>query len=284
MLKLVGIDMDDTLLRGNKTFEQSRFKQIFNEFIEKGIIIVIASGNSYPRLDEYFSFMDHDELYFAGDNGNFVVKSGKVMNSNKMNYSEMLEVSNLLESMDNYSTIYCDGVHSYSTGISEEYEEYILSYYGNLQLVDSIDEIPLDKIVKIANHSGLPLDETKEFANYITEKFPSFDAVTSGGGWFDVFDINGGKGSAIVAFQEKYGILPEETIVFGDSSNDESMMGVAKYSVAVENADIQLKEIANYEIGSNEDQAVIEILEEYNETNSLAFMNRFESKINVKNK
>lgn len=275
MLKLVGIDMDDTLLRSDKTYEEGKFRKIFEDFRKKDITIVIASGNSYPRLDEYFSHMNHDDLYFAGDNGNYIVKKDKLIRRKNMNLDELIKIANTLENEPMISTIYCDGIDSYSTGINKDYEDYILSYYGNLQFVDSIDEIEMDKIIKIANHSPFTLDETKEYAKYITDTYQSVDAVTSGGGWFDVFDINGGKGSAIEYFQEKYDILPEETMVFGDSLNDESMMDYAKYSVAVSNADESLKNIANYEIGSSEDQAVIEILEEYNEEGSLSFMERF---------
>lgn len=275
VLKLIGIDMDDTLLRGNKTYEEERFRKIFEELRKNDVTLVIASGNSYPRLDEYFSHMNHDDLYFAGDNGNFIVKKNEVLHKATMDYPDILEVAKVLESIGNISSIYCDGINAFSTGINKDYEDYILSYYGNLQIVDSLDEIKMEEIVKIANHSPLPLEEIKEYTQNITDEFTSFDAVTSGGGWFDIFDINGGKGSAIQALQEKYNALPEETMVFGDSLNDASMVEYAKYSVALNNADDKLKEISNYEIGSNEEQAVLEVLEKFNETGSLAFMEDF---------
>lgn len=275
-LKLIGIDMDDTLLRENKTYDEERFKKVYKELKEQGITTVIASGNSYPRLDEYFSHMNHEDLYFAGDNGNYIVKKEEVLHKAVVDYPEIWEVAKKLSEMDNISSIYCDGVHSYSTGINKEYEDYILSYYGNLQIVDSLDEIKMDEIVKIANHSPASLKEIKENAEKITEKFTSFDAVSSGGGWFDIFDVNGGKGSAIQALQEKYNVKPEETMVFGDSQNDASMVEHAKYSVALSNADDKLKEISNYEIGSNEEQAVLDILEKISETDSLDFMDEFQ--------
>lgn len=275
-LKLIGIDMDDTLLRENKTYDEERFKKVYKKLREKGITIVIASGNSYPRLNEYFSHMDHDDLYFAGDNGNYIVKKNEVLYSAVMDYPTILDLANKLKKMNNISSIYCDGINSYSTWINKDYEDYILSYYGNLQIVDSLDEIKMDKIVKIANHSPTSLEEIKENAKQVTENFPSFEAVSSGGGWFDIFDVHGGKGSAIQALQNKYKAKPEETMVFGDSQNDASMVEHAKYSVALSNADDKLKEISNYEIGSNEEQAVLDILEKINETDSLAFMDEFQ--------
>ena len=268
--------MDDTLLRSNKTYDEDRFRKVYEKLKQKGITVVIASGNSYPRLAEYFSHMNHEDLYFAGDNGNYIVKKNEVLHSAVMDYPDLLGVAKMLEKMNNVSNIYCDGMNSYATWVNKDYEDYILSYYGNLQIVDSLDEIKMDEIVKIANHSPASLTEIKEHAKQITETYPSFDAVSSGGGWFDIFDVNGGKGSAIQALQEKYNVKPEETMVFGDSQNDASMVEHAKYSVALSNADDKLKEISNYEIGSNEEQAVLDILEKIIEMDSLDFMDEFQ--------
>ena len=76
-LKLIGIDMDDTLLRENKTYDEERFKKVYEELKEQGITTVIASGNSYPRLDEYFSHMNHEDLYFAGIMETILLKKKK---------------------------------------------------------------------------------------------------------------------------------------------------------------------------------------------------------------
>ena len=75
-LKLIGIDMDDTLLRSNKTYDEDRFRKVYEKLKQRGLV-VIASGNSYPRLDEYFSHMNHEDLYFAGDNGITLLKRMK---------------------------------------------------------------------------------------------------------------------------------------------------------------------------------------------------------------
>src|SRR5690625_3600672 len=108
-LKLIGIDMDDTLLRSNKTYDEDRFRKVYEKLKQKGITVVIASGNSYPRLDEYFSHMNHEDLYFAGDNGNYIVKKNEVLHSAVMDYPDLLGVAKMLEKMNNVSNIYCDG-------------------------------------------------------------------------------------------------------------------------------------------------------------------------------
>src|SRR5699024_1087646 len=209
------------------------------------------------------------------DNGNYIVKKNEVLHSAVMDYPDLLGVAKMLEKMNNVSNIYCDGMNSYATWVNKDYEDYILSYYGNLQIVDSLDEIKMDEIVKVAIHMPSSLEEIKKNAQKITDEFSTFNADSSGGGWFDIFDIHGGKGSAIQALQEKYNAKPEETMVFGDSQNDANMVEHAKYAVVLSNADDKLKEISNYEIGSNEDQAVLDILEELIKKGSLEFMEQY---------
>lgn len=52
-------------------------------------------------------------------------------------------------------------------------------------------------------------------------------------------------------------------------------MEFAKYSVTMKNADDEFKEYCHYEIGSNEDQAVINILEKFVETGNAEFMENY---------
>ena len=105
-------------------------------------------------------------------------------------------------------------------------------------------------------------DKTKEFMNKIEENFFSISSVTSGNIWLDIYHKNGGKGKVVKFLQIKYNIAPVETMCFGDSLNDRSMMKEAYYSMAMENADKELKEYCRYEIGSSEDQAALTLLEE----------------------
>lgn len=275
IIKLVAIDMDETLLRTDKSFDEDRFLEIYEEFKKRDMILAIASGNNYARLDAYFTYMNHDDLYFAADNGNYTVKRGEVLRKNVINSKDLFGAIEMLEDLSDYTLIYSDGANAYSTWVNPAYEEYVLSYNQNLQLVDSLDEIKNKDILKVACHSPLPLDEAKEVSQKLIERFPELDAVTSGGGWMDFYHVGGGKGAAVKALQDKYGITRKETMVFGDSLNDASMAYHAKYSVVMSNGDEELKDIFSYEIGNNNDQAVLDILEEVLKTGSANFMTKY---------
>lgn len=267
--------MDETLLRTDKTFDQDRFKKIYKEFQEKEIVLTIASGNSYPKLNEYFSFMEHNNLYLASDNGNYLVKGKELLYKNSIAFEDLKKAVEYLNSLDTPSIVFSDGKKTYSEWVNPDNEDYVRSFNKNLEKISSIEEIKDKEIVKVAVHSDLPLEEAKKVASGLIENFKNIDSVTSGGGWLDFYRKDGGKGAAINYLQEKYKIDHNNTIIFGDSLNDASMVEYAKYSVAMENADAALKKMTNYEIGTNDQQAVLDILEKYLNTDSLSFMEKY---------
>ena len=61
-------------------------------------------------------------------------------------------------------------------------------------------------------------------------------------------------------------------MAFGDSLNDRSMMKEAKYSIAMQNSDPELLTDCCYQIGTNNEQAVIALLEQIIENPTLDLM------------
>lgn len=275
MIKLVAIDMDDTLLRKDKSFDKARFEKVYRSLQKEGIILAIASGNPYPRLQEYMSFMEYRDIYFASDNGNYLVKGEELLAENELKHEELIDVVAYLETIGTFSIVFSDGKKTYSKWINSEYTDYIQSFNRHLNIIPHLDELQEKKIVKVAVHSELKLNDAKELVNQLMIRFPNLTAVTSGGGWLDFYHRDGGKGSAIHTLQEKYQITHKETMVFGDSLNDASMVQYANYSIVMGNGDEELKEISNYEIGTNEDQAVLEILELFLKERNLSFLNQY---------
>ncbi len=62
--------------------------------------------------------------------------------------------------------------------------------------------------------------------------------------------------------QNQLNILKEETMVFGDYNNDLKMLELADFSFAMENAHPNVKNVANYQTKSNDEQGVEFILEQ----------------------
>lgn len=277
-LKLIAIDMDDTLLREDKSYDGKRLNHIVDEMKKRDIIFCVASGNMYARLEEYLTDSDIQDIYFASDNGNYVVKNGETISSTNIPHEDFLELTRKIEERGHYNIIISTGDKVYGKPVDEDKADFIHNYYRTIHTIHDYTDIPKDEtLVKIACLSEYGLQDNKELASLAKDRFPNLQAVTSGQGWTDFFHKEGGKGAAVSDLQEKYGVAPEESMAFGDSMNDASMMTKVKYSVAVNNADEELKSLCDYEIGSNEDQSVFDILEEFLESVSVEFMEEYRS-------
>jgi hypothetical protein len=272
-LKLVGIDMDETLLRKDKSYEQERFDEVVNALVDQGVTVVIASVNDVNKIKSYLSDNTLSKIYLAGDNGNDVEYAGEHIHTNFIDFEALEKVSDLVDSDDDLQMVVNSPENAYSKYIYEKDKDFIDLFYEEINIIDSYADMPEGEYpIKGAILSSKELEETKEVVKKINHTIEGLASVTTGEGWFDVYNSEGGKGAAIEWLQGVKGVTPEETIAFGDSLNDGGMMDFADYSVAMSNADEDLKAICNYEIGSNEDQAVIDILEKFVETGNMDFM------------
>lgn len=275
-IKLVAIDLDNTLLRNDKSYDKERFTQVVETLVEQGVTLVIASGNDVGKIKSYMPKEILDRIYLAGDNGNDIEFNGEHIHTNHFSLEALHEIANIVDADDELQMVVNTQYHTYSKYIYEKDKEHVGVYYDHIHILDSYADLPKGELpVKCAILSSKSLEETKEVLRQIEEEIKGLTSVTSGDGWLDAYSEDGGKGSAVSWLQEKYNISVDETIAFGDSLNDSSMMEFAKYSVTMKNADDEFKEYCHYEIGSNEDQAVINILEKFVETGNAEFMENY---------
>lgn len=276
-IKLVAIDLDQTLLRADKTYDVERFEAAVEQLTQKGMIVCIATGNSYHKITEFFSETALENLHLAGDNGNFIMCDHEVEKVIGVERNTFLALCDYFVGKEDFFICISTGEISYmdvSKGIGFEK---ILKYNNNYEIVQDFAEIPEGEVAtKIAIFSPRSLARNKVIAKELRDQFADLSVVTSGDDWVDAYHYQGGKGSAIQFFKERYQIKPEEAMAFGDSLNDETMMQEVKYSVAMSNADTDLALHCQYMIGSNEDQAVIDILEQLVQDPNANFMDRYE--------
>lgn len=271
--KLIVIDLDETLLRTNKTYDKDRFKMIKEYLDEENSVLCIATGNSYHKIPDYFTESERHNIYFACDNGNYILKNDEVIHRQGIPYEILLDIVTFTDEFEGFHPVVSIGEKSYFRSGHGPAYDHVVKYNNNLEIIDDFSELDKDDLaMKIAYYSPESLSRNKIMSRIISEKYEEVDAVTSGDQWLDLYVKGGGKGSAVKYLQEKYDISQDSTMVFGDSLNDQSMLHEAKYSVAMANADEDLIMSASYLIGSNNDQAVIDVLETYTNLGNFDFM------------
>ncbi|MDK6805640.1 HAD family hydrolase [Aerococcus sp. UMB7834] len=276
-VKLLAIDMDETLLRSDKTYDAEAFLDMVKDLRKRGVVTCIASGNSLSKLEYYLSGPLQDLVYLAGENGNVIEKEGERIEEKVIALDDLLALDQEVHANPNYSSLVSAGDGFYSTRLIAENEANIRIYCPDITLLDSYAE--LEDLghhpVKLAVNSFEGLAANKDFVTQMNATFPRITGVTSATMWMDFINAEGGKGSAVRYLQDKYQIRPEETMAFGDSLNDASMMGEVGYSVAMANADPDLKSLCRYEIGSNNEGAVLQVIDRYLQAGNLDFMADF---------
>ena len=275
-IKLIAVDMDETFLRTDKTYDVERFKKIYDELKKQDIVFLIASGVSYHQLKERFDDEDKETLYFAGDNGSFIVKKDEVIGSKGMSRDLYLEIIDHIQSQGKIGMYVSTGMQSYILKDDETYDTAKI-YNHILNKIDHFSDIPEDIAYKNALINDSSLDENKKLADNINDEFEEIFSVTSGNIYIDILNKESGKGYAIQYLQNKYNITPEETMIFGDSMNDHSMIPYAKYNISMSNADPEFAKDTDYTIGSNNEQAVLDILEQFLEDHTLEFMEEYKN-------
>ena len=255
--------MDQTVLRADKTYDSSRLEKVINQLHERGVVFVVASGNSHEFLQHYVEPMAIEDVYIAGDNGNYLAKQNILEHTYHIPLTIAKEIVTDIHKLECCDCLISTTKTAYTLVTEQAVIDEFLRYNSEMNIIESLDEIPTDeKILKIAILSFQSLDKNKALATQLAATYQGVTSVTSGPEWIDIYHEDGGKGAAVKYLQQKYQISPSESMAFGDSLNDLSMMQVVEHSVAMSNADEALKQHCCYEIGSNEEQAVIATLEQ----------------------
>ncbi|MDD4569653.1 MAG: Cof-type HAD-IIB family hydrolase [Tepidanaerobacteraceae bacterium] len=147
-------------------------------------------------------------------------------------------------------------------------------YSENSQRINLVREYNnnVKKELQAPNYSVKALDASKQAIikilvmnqdKHILEKLNkdinkdgSLTIVASGKGLIDIMNSGISKGNALIALSEHWDMNLEDTVVFGDNHNDISMFKVAGLSIAVANAEEELKKAANYVTMSNDESGV----------------------------
>lgn len=257
-VKLVVCDMDGTLLNSQHALSEE-FIPLFKAMRNKGIEFVAASGRQYFNLLGVFPDIK-DDMYFIADNGSYAVYKNEDLLVRAMHPDIVREQLKVARTVPNSYPILCGKKKAYIEDEVPEFVENVVKYYTEREVVDDLLAVTDDDFLKIA---------ICDLANVPKNSYPHFEHLRdqlqvkiSGELWLDLSHQQANKGEALKHVQQKLGIEPHQTMVFGDYLNDLEMMQYAEFSYAMENAHPEIKAAAKYTTASNDDDGVIKILQQ----------------------
>lgn len=256
MIKLVVSDIDGTLLEdGQHTLNPELF-DVIGKLRERGMQFAAASGRQWASIEAVFEPIK-EKIFYLSDNGAYVGCYGRQLFANTIERDLVMEMVKDIRAAGLDVMISGPDVVYLETRDEEFYRWMVDGYKFRVQRVDDLLAVE-DVFIKVSAYKKEDVEgATKELRAKYQDKLK---IAISGDMWMDCMATGINKGVAVKLLQESLGILPEETIAFGDQLNDIEMLESVYYSFAIGNARPEVKQVARFEADTNVNDGVLKIL------------------------
>lgn len=258
-IKLVMCDMDGTLLNDHKEVD-SGFINLIDPLNDMGVMVGIASGRQYHSITRNFKDI-YEKMVFIADNGAIIYVNDEIVDYRALDRDILEEIIKITETDENLSFILCGIKCAYLISDNETVLWNANHYCNGVEKMTSLDDVlSKDEIIKV---TVFDMEyNVKEKINKYIHLRDRINVVKSGFEWIDFNVLGVNKGSAIQKLKKLYNLSRDNCMAFRDFNNDIEMLKEVKYSVAMANANEDVKAVCNYSCKSNNENGVSEKLKE----------------------
>ncbi|RWR12519.1 Cof-type HAD-IIB family hydrolase [Siminovitchia fortis] len=280
MIKCIATDMDGTLLNASQEVSEEN-KLAIEAARKQGIDFLVATGRSYHDLRYVLDkvgircpaiCLNGAEIRDAEGNVEFGIgleaviaeKVAYVLDNADMYYE-------LYTSNGTYTTNYEKGIQAvmdiYRTAnpsievsklrqrVEKRFKKRLIKIVDDFDDVFGSEDITTYKFFGFSKDQSLLVEVSKRL-----EQINGITVTTSGRQNIEITHKNAKKGNALKRYTEKRGISLEETMALGDNYNDLSMLEMVGHSVAMGNAEKEIKDTCRYVTGLNTEDGVAEAI------------------------
>ena len=282
MIKLFVSDLDGTLLNGKHVVSPEN-AQAIRDLEAAGIEFLVATGRSYNSAAPLLEMHGLSPKMITLNGATFIETDGSIRYTHTLDTSEIKDIlmyaveHNLEYSIMTPEDYYLANYEEFIERIAKHVEEakaemdeddpdyddttstsqFLVdtSYVHDISEYDPNMELPICKIMILSS------DETakEEFLNTFDEN-PNIDITSSSPDNLEITNIKAQKGLALEEYAIEQGYTLNEIVTIGDSLNDSSMLQMATYSFAMENASPQVKSLTNYEAPHHNENGVAKVI------------------------
>ena len=268
--KMICCDLDGTLLNNQSQVDVENLQAI-EELVKKGVHFVPSTGRAFMELPEALRNCESIR-YIISSNGAIIYdKLTGESYKTVIEGTKAREVLDVLKSYDAHITLRKDGqsiidADAASDEVFAYYRmfqahRFVLAHFGQTStnfdaLCQTVDLVDFFTVVFHKDEDAVECMERLEALGGLRIARIDVNAL-------EIMHIDAGKGNALRTLANMLGIGLEETISIGDSDNDSSITQTAGLGLAVSNASPALKELADEVICSNEEHAVVYVLNHY---------------------
>ena len=266
MIKLIASDMDGTLLNSDHKIPKENIELI--KFAQKnGIQFVVATGRAYyealPALND--ESIKCDVISFNG--GIIYDKNGNIINITPMKLKDLYYTIEILKSLEisyqlyTKNTIYTNSIETDITAYidlirangEEPNEQHLrreaknrlalghITEVDNIELYLNQEDNPAIKVIGISND----LEKLKHATELLSGN-ENISVTSSGANNVEIMDKKATKGEALKIVADIHDINLKNAIAIGDNLNDQAMLDIVEYSIAMKNGNKELQNNAKF--------------------------------------
>lgn len=263
-IKLIGLDLDGTLLNGAKEITEP-VQEALIYAAARGVHIVPVTGRPYgglPRALMELGCVD----YAVSSNGASVWHGDRKIISHPISAGLCREILEKLRGLYIMEELFMDGAGYVSPESYKKAEELhagtpFWEYYKKSRRVDPELE---RRLLERKDLEELALRcEGREGGDAIAERLNGYSGLKAARPtpfYTEIMSVQAGKGKALEELGGLLGLGLEEIMAIGDSDNDREMLMKAGLPVAMGNAGEELKRIARYITADNEHDGVAQAI------------------------
>lgn len=231
MYKLAIFDIDGTLTVKGNEIPKTTLKAI-KKMKENGIECLIATGRERENIKEILKIVGIEN--YIACNGHYVKYKGEIIYRYTYPKSVLEEIRKICENKE-YCYGFSNGEGLYLPNIEKIRKEKVHHMLDSIKLIKKL-EGEVENIILFAKDGGRSFKSLEK----------NYQLGPWGNGMFDLIKIGRSKAIGIEEIAKKIGIERKNIISFGDGLNDLEMTRYAGLGVAMGNAKIELKEVADY--------------------------------------
>lgn len=259
--KLIGIDLDGTLLNNRKLISPKDLN-ILKRVYEKGIHIAILTGRNEYSAKLYADYIGVKSSIIANNGSIIKTENGSSTIIIDIEWYKILEVIKCAEILNlHYNLVTTEQIYYHRKPLKHEI------FYGDNDIANHSDVMKYSIIESLEDIKDLDekvlklhiLDDNTWRINKFLDKMPyktDFDMTKTPENQLEICHKDASKGSALKIIADYYDISSDGIIAIGDSGNDLSMIEFASIGIAMENGMDIIKKKANYITKSNEENGV----------------------------
>ena len=270
MIRMIGLDLDGTLLTGDKRLTEGN-REALTRAAESGVIVVPVTGRPLSGIPEQIRELPFIRYMITSNGAVTTDRSGGYPIRERCMARETAEKTLRAAQGERIILEYFTGGYGYHDSVTHEL---LWKKFENTPILRYLEKsrIPVEDLYGRLRESRRGIENlsimcpTPEVKESILSRVKGIEGIRIIYPWptdLEITSMDADKGEALLSLAAGLGINREEVMAMGDGNNDLGLMNAAGLSVAMGNSSPEVLAAADFQTSDNEHDGVAEAISRY---------------------